>query len=96
MMKTLWNNEPHIHIATQNIEKSLNKIDANGNIVAKNPEKWKHALWEWQDVNEHWNYKTDDMISVEIYSNCDEIEFFLNEKSLGKKKLSNFEDHIYK
>lgn len=96
MMKTLWNNEPHIHIATQNIEKSLNKIDANGNIVAKNPEKWKHALWEWQDVNEHWNYKTDDMISVEIYSNCDEIELFLNEKSLGKKKLSDFEDHIYK
>lgn len=96
MMKSLWNDEPHIHIATQNIEKSLNKIDANGNIVAKNPEKWKHALWEWQDVNEHWNYNTNEMISVEIYSNCDEIELFLNEKSLGRKKLSDFEDHIYK
>ncbi|WP_231961806.1 glycoside hydrolase family 2 TIM barrel-domain containing protein [Algibacter lectus] len=96
MMKTLWTNEPHLYIATQNIEKSLNKIDSNGKITAKNPEKWKHALWEWQDVNEHWNYNTDAMISVEIYSNCDEIELFLNEKSLGKKKLSDFEDHIYK
>ena len=96
MMKTLWTDEPHIHIATQTIEKSLNKIDINGTIVAKNPEKWKHALWEWQDVNTHWNYKTNEMISVEIYSNCDEIELFLNEKSLGKKKLSDFEDHIYK
>lgn len=96
MMKTLWNDEPHIHIATQNIEKSLNKIDSKGNIVAKNPEKWQHALWEWQDVNEHWNYKAKDMISVEIYSNCEEIELFLNEKSLGLKKLSDFEDHIYK
>ncbi|MCL7765075.1 DUF4982 domain-containing protein [Polaribacter sp. Z014] len=96
MMKTLWNDEPHIHIATQNIQKSLNKIDRKGNIVAKDPEKWKHALWEWQDVNGHWNYKKDEMISVEIYSNCDEIELFLNDTSLGKKKLSDFEDHIYK
>ncbi len=96
MMKTLWSNEPHIHIATQNIEKSLNKIDKNGNIVAKNPDKWKHALWEWQDVNEHWNYKEGEMISIEIYSNLDELELFLNDTSLGKKKLADFEDHIYK
>jgi len=96
MMKTLWNEEPHIHIATQNIEKSLNKLDKSGNIVAKDLEKWKHALWEWQDVNDHWNYTENEMISVEIYSNCDEVELFLNEKSLGRKKLSDFEDHIYK
>lgn len=96
MMKTLWNEKPHIFIATQNIEKSLNKIDSNGNIVAKNPEKWKHALWEWYDINEHWNYENQEMISVEMYSNCESIELFLNDKSLGKKKLSDFEDHIYK
>ena len=96
MMKTLWNPEPHIYIATQNIEKSLNKLDEKGNIVAKDPKKWEHALWEWQDVNEHWNYNSGELISVEIYSNCDEIELFLNEKSLGLKKLADFEDHIYK
>lgn len=96
MMKTLWSDAPHIHIATQHIEKSLNKIDKNGNIVAKDPEKWKHALWEWQDVNEHWNYNEGEMISVEIYSNLDELELFLNDTSLGKKKLADFEDHIYK
>tara|TARA_R110002126_G_C10485941_1_gene502484 strand:+ start:830 stop:2437 length:1608 start_codon:yes stop_codon:yes gene_type:complete len=96
MMKTLWNNEPHIFIATQNIKKSLNKIDKKGNIVAKDPTKWQRALWEWQDINEHWNYKNDEMISVEMYSNCDEIELFLNNKSLGNKKLVDFKDHIYK
>ncbi|SNR30994.1 protein of unknown function [Lutibacter agarilyticus] len=96
MMKTLWNDEPHIHFATQNIEKSLNKINKQGEIVAKNPEKWKNALWEWQDVNEHWNYNKGEMISVELYSNCDEIELFLNNQSLGLKTLSDFEDHIYK
>lgn len=96
MMKTLWNDEPHIHFATQNIEKSLNKIDKNGNIIAKDSEKWKQALWVWEDVNEHWNYNNDEMVSVEIYSNCDEIELFLNDTSLGRKKLLDFEDHIYK
>ncbi len=96
MMKTLWSDEPHIHIATQIMEKSLNKIDENGNAVAKDPEKWKHALWEWQDVNEHWNYSEGELISVEVYSNIEELELFLNGKSLGKKKLADFEDHIYK
>ncbi|WNH11942.1 glycoside hydrolase family 2 TIM barrel-domain containing protein [Thalassobellus suaedae] len=96
MMQSLWTDAPMIHIATQNIEKSLNKIDESGTIVAKDPKKWEHSLWEWQDVNAHWNYNENDMISVEIYSNCDEIELFLNDKSLGKKRLSDFEDHIYK
>ena len=96
MMKTLWNENPHIFIATQNIEKSLNKIDSKGTIVAKNPEFWKRALWQWYDINEHWNYNENEMISTEIYSNCEEIELFLNDKSLGKKKLADFEDHIYK
>jgi len=96
MMKTLWTDTPHIHIATQNIEKSLNKINKNGNIVAKDPEQWKQALWVWQDVNEHWNYSENELISVEIYSNCEEIELFLNNETLGRKKLSDFKDHIYK
>ncbi|WP_298536835.1 glycoside hydrolase family 2 TIM barrel-domain containing protein [uncultured Algibacter sp.] len=96
VMKTLWNDEPHIHIATQNIERSINKIDENGNIVARDPERWKYALWDWQDVNEHWNYEADEMISIEIYSNLDELELFLNDKSLGKKQLADFEDHVYK
>ncbi|QCX40349.1 glycoside hydrolase family 2 protein [Aureibaculum algae] len=96
MMQSLWSEQPMIHLATQTMDKSLNKLNDKGAIVAKNPEKWQHALWEWQDVNEHWNYNKNEMISVEIYSNCDEIELYLNEQSLGLKKLANFEDHIYK
>ena len=33
---------------------------------------------------------------VEIYSNCDEVELFVNGKSMGKKYIDDFEDHIYK
>ncbi|MFY0626906.1 MAG: DUF4982 domain-containing protein [Reichenbachiella sp.] len=97
MMKTLWNDDPHIHIATQTLEKSINKIDPKtGLLVAKNPEKWKTALWEWHDVNNHWNYNVGEVISIEVYSNVEELELTLNGKSFGKRKLSEFEDHIYK
>ncbi|MBU2912666.1 glycoside hydrolase family 2 TIM barrel-domain containing protein [Reichenbachiella agariperforans] len=97
MMKSLWNEEPSIYIATQTLDRSINAIDeATGLMVAKDPEAWQHALWEWHDVNNYWEYEEGEMISVELYSNCDEIELFLNDSSLGKRGLSEFEDHIYK
>ncbi len=97
MMKSLWKDEPHIHIATQSIDKSINKIDeSTGKLVAKDPNAWKHALWTWHNVNDHWNYLPNELISVEVYSNCEEIELFLNDMSIGKRKLEEFEDHIYK
>ncbi|WP_281615046.1 glycoside hydrolase family 2 TIM barrel-domain containing protein [Flammeovirga sp. SubArs3] len=96
MIKTLWSDKPHTFIATQSIEKSINKLNKKGELVAKNPEAWKTALWEWHDVNNHWNYSKGQMISVELYSNSEEIELFLNGKSLGVKTLDQFEDHIYK
>ncbi|WP_298474307.1 glycoside hydrolase family 2 TIM barrel-domain containing protein [uncultured Maribacter sp.] len=97
MYKTLWSNEPSIYIATQQIDKSINKIDKKtGEIVAKDPEAWKTALWIWHNVNNHWNYAKDEMVSVEVYSNSKEVELFLNDTSLGVKKLADFDDHIYK
>ena len=97
MMKTLWVDEAHIHITTQNIERSINKIDPEtGLVIAKDPAKWEKALWTWQDVNNHWNYEEGELISVELYSNCEEIELFQDDKSLGIRKLAEFEDRIYK
>jgi beta-galactosidase len=34
-----------------------------------------------------WNYKTGDSLSVNVYSNCDQVELFLNNKSLGRKTI---------
>jgi len=38
----------------------------------------------------HWNWKGQEgkMIDVWAYSNCDEVELFLNKKSLGRKKMT--------
>jgi beta-galactosidase len=35
----------------------------------------------------HWNWKEGDTINVWAYSNCEEVELFLNAKSLGRKHM---------
>lgn len=41
----------------------------------------------------HWNWpgKVGKQINVQCYTNCDEVELFLNDKSIGKKKTIPFE-----
>ncbi|MFT3845238.1 MAG: beta-galactosidase GalA [Lacibacter sp.] len=35
----------------------------------------------------HWNWKKGDSVNVWAYSNCDEVELFLNKKSMGKQNM---------
>ncbi|MBU3025663.1 glycoside hydrolase family 2 TIM barrel-domain containing protein [Zobellia galactanivorans] len=96
MMKTLWNDEPHLHLTTQSLDKSIYKLNEAGEPVEKKENGWEKALWFWHESNEYWNYETNEPTVVEVYSNCDEVELFLNDASLGRKQLKNFEDRIYK
>ncbi|WP_435315164.1 glycoside hydrolase family 2 TIM barrel-domain containing protein [Cellulophaga fucicola] len=96
MFNALWNNDPNIYITSQTLDKSIYKLDANRNPIEKKEGSWEKKLWVWHNVNEHWNYNDNDATVVEVYSNCEEVELFLNNKSLGTKKLSSFKDHIYK
>jgi len=97
MMKTLWNDEPHVHLATQTLKNSPYVLDeTTGCIGEKDPQAWQQKLWVWHAVNSHWNYNANDMIAVEVYSNCESVELFLNGESLGVKRLADFEDRIYK
>ena len=96
MMKSLWTDAPFIAIYSQTANKS-SYVEKDGKFTDKDPKKpWTQRLWVWEDVNSHWNYTKGEKVVVEIYSNCDEIELFQNGKSLGKRFLKDFEDHIYK
>ncbi len=55
-----------------------------------NPKKEVWSKWEWQDVVANWNWTGHEgkMLKVEVYSSCEEVELFLNDKSLGKKKTN--------
>jgi len=96
MFKTLWNDEPHIYLCSNTAEISKYRVNETGQVVEKKEGAWENALWEWYDVNEHWNYADKEMVIAEVISNCAEVELLLNGKSLGTKKLTDFPDRIYK
>ncbi len=95
MYQSLWRSEPVVFIATQTLPKSLYELE-QGALVEKQPDGWRQRLWEWHDVNTHWNYAAEEMTVVEVYANCPEVELFLNGRSLGRQRLQDHPDHIYK
>ncbi len=46
------------------------------------------SKWEWHDVVADWNWTgyEEKPLEVSVYSSCEQVELFLNGKSLGKKK----------
>jgi len=52
-----------------------------------NPKRQPWSKWHWFDVVDHWNWPAfeNKPIEVNVYSSCDEVELFLNGRSLGKK-----------
>ena len=55
--------------------------------IAVNLKEKDNFRWKCFNVASHWNFEKDKVDSVYVYSNCDEVELFLNNKSLGKKKV---------
>ena len=97
MYKTLWNDDPHIFMNTVKLAESDFLWDeATGKVDYKREDGWKYYRWGWQPFNYHWNYEQGDSTVVEVFTNREEAELFLNDESLGVKYLEDFEDHIIK
>ena len=95
MMRSLWDERPNIYIATQQKDYSIYKLDGD-KVVEKLPGRWKKTTWGWHNVNDHWNYDTDELVMVEVYTNVEKVELFQNGQSLGVQTLSDNEDHVLK
>lgn len=93
MIKTLWDEDPHIYMTTQAINNSIYKLNNQGSMVAS--DNWDKRTWYWHDVNRHWNYK-DSLVVIEVLTNCGAVEMFLNGDSLGVKRLENNPDRVLK
>ena len=74
-VKSMFTDEPTVHIGV--IEKSGGNIQWNGINVSAGK------------LSENWNREAGEKVSLYTYTNGDEVELFLNGKSLGVKKNSN-------
>lgn len=73
-VKSMFADEPTVHIGV--IEKSGGNIQWNGINVSAGK------------LSENWNREAGEKVSLYTYTNADEVELFLNGKSLGVKKNS--------
>ena len=92
--RTLWNDKPYTYIATKHAKKAQ-WICKNGEWIDNRVVGWLDK-WKFEDVEETWNYENGDSVFVEVYSNAPEVELFVNKKSYGVKKPSDFKDNIVK
>ena len=74
-VKSMFTDEPTVHIGV--IEKSGGNIQWNGINVSAGK------------LSENWNREAGEKVSLYTYTNGDEVELFLNGKSLGVKKNGN-------
>jgi beta-galactosidase len=56
-----------------------------------NPKRESWSKWHWYDVLADWNWAgyENTPLDVSVYSSCGEVELFLNNKSLGRKKTDH-------
>jgi beta-galactosidase len=52
-----------------------------------NPKKEGWSVWDWPDVVSSWNFPgyEEKLLGVVVYSQCEEVELFINGKTLGIK-----------
>jgi beta-galactosidase len=74
--QSLWSDKPMVFIGT------TDRLTDNG----------PTNLWAHKRVDPVWNWKPGQQISVNVFSNCGEVELFLNNKSLGSKKMTDFKN----
>jgi hypothetical protein len=74
--QSIWSDKPMVFIGTAD----------------KNVRSGPDNLWSHKRVEPLWNWGEGKMISVNAFSNCEEVELFLNNRSLGNKKMAEFKN----
>jgi beta-galactosidase/beta-glucuronidase len=76
--QSIWTSEPMVYLACQ--ETAANKQNLSSP--------------DWQTLQSHWNWPTGRQISVFCFTNCDEVELFLNSNSLSSKSSNEFKERM--
>lgn len=90
--KSVWVGEPHLSIGTLPIAKSgFKQTGISGQQLPENSNAYK-----WRNSNMHWNYNEGESVVVEVCSNSPEVELFINDRSLGKRKMADSPDRLFR
>lgn len=73
-VKSFYNDEPMVKIGIMDESQ-------------KGQQEWNELKVTWKPFHMHWNFKEGEQLKVQVFSNCDETELFINGKSQGRKKL---------
>lgn len=73
--ESIWSGEPVLYLSTTPPVPSF----------PLNPQKEDWSVWDWKDDVRSWNWEGAGEVEVHAYSNCEEVELFLNGRSLGRK-----------
>ena len=56
-------------------------------------------MWTWPLLASHWNFPRHDnpqMVELDVFTNCDEVELFVNDVSLGRRRTADFPNNTIK
>ncbi len=76
--QSLWNADPMVYIGTS--EQEMPQLAS--------------SLWSHKRLNQYWKGEKSQEIYVYAFTNCDEVELFLNDQSLGSKILSDYPSRV--
>jgi beta-galactosidase len=76
--QSLWSNKPMVYLGTT--DRTSNQGPVN--------------LWSHKRVDPVWNWKDGQTINVNAFTNCESVELFLNDKSLGTRNLKDFQSRV--
>ncbi len=56
-------------------------------------------MWTWPLLASHWNfprYDNTQMVQVDVFTNCERVELFVNDVSMGTRRLADFPNNTLK
>lgn len=71
-LKSMFSDEPTVHIGI---------VDSESDNVM-----WNGVKFGGEQISDHWNRTSGEVYTIYTYTNADEVELFINGKSLGTKK----------
>ncbi|MBQ9450765.1 MAG: DUF4982 domain-containing protein [Bacteroidales bacterium] len=76
--RAVWKDEPVVKLAVEDPSLPLDR---------------GKDMWTWPLLASHWNFPRHDntqMVELDVFTNCDEVELFINDVSLGRRRTADY------